>query len=228
MSQPTFRPRIWTPSTPLPSPPPSLLPKFDSMYDLKVELAGMHPFELLDYAAKTIAEAGPVERRVRSALFASGYFETSLLYKAMGWLVDRRPPEALLDPDTPPWLFDVNDGVIRAAKRRVDDDSTSYLLELKLPGGPVGSLQVRVDTASGAITNYYVAGEPMAALVKLIRSVEPEGFGIYRKIATATAYETVLDASVEFDVEPIRSSPGNPWPHNRALLDFVLDEFDVM
>ncbi len=86
MSQPDFRPRTWMqPKRHLQ--PSSQLPKFDSFNELADEIRNMHPVELLDLAAKTIADVGSTERQVRSALFAAGYFETSLLEKSMSWLV---------------------------------------------------------------------------------------------------------------------------------------------
>ena len=218
--------------------PSSQLPKFDSFNELADEIRNMHPVELLDLAAKTIADVGSTERQVRSALFAAGYFETSLLEKSMSWLVDRRAPESLLDPDTPAWLFNVADGVIRAARRRTEEDRTSYLIEMKLPGGPVGSMQIRIDNNSGAITNYFAAREPLPALVKLLRAMEGAGRGskrngskdngTYHKVGTQVALEALLEARRVFDLDPGRSTPANPWPHNRALLDFVLDEFEAV
>lgn len=201
-------------------------PGQNPFYDLKRFLADLHPIEMLDFAAKTLDDVGIGQRRLRQLLLGYGYYETSLLVKSMEWLVDRRAPESLLDPDTPDWLFDLDGGVVRAAKRRsYDDDHVSYIVEIELNGGTTGCIQARLDE-HGTLCNAWVMADHIEAAAKLIRAVDSDPRS-YRTVKPATALGALRGGRAKFDALPeFRPSPFNPWPANRALLDFVLDHFD--
>ena len=213
------------------------------MYDLCAEIAQMHPFELLDFASMTIGEVGSAQAHFRSSLFRSGYFETSLLYKAMGWLIDREPPDSLMDPDTPAWLFGVGDGCIRAARSKAGITHTTYLIELKLASGPVASAHIDIDNHSNQIVHYGLVAKPISQLVRHLRASEASTKAAFRSTPPRTATDALRKARLAFDTPAnnnvsqasLRTEPteshnpllNNPWPHNRALLDFILDEFTV-
>lgn len=201
-------------------------PGLNPFFDLKVFLEDLQPIEILDFAAKTLDDVGIGQRRLRQLLFRSGYYETSLLMKAMEWLAERRAPESLLDPDTPDWLFDLDCGVARAAKRRTyDDDHVSYIIEVELNGGTTGCLQARLDE-HGTLCNAWVIAEPIDYAARLIRAVDADPRP-YRTIKPATALRELQRGRAKSGASPeFVSSRFNPWPANRALLDFVLDHFE--
>ena len=201
-------------------------PGQNPFYALKLFLADLHPIEMLDFAAKTLDDVGIGQRRLRQLLLAYGYHETLLLAKSMEWFVERRAPESLLDPDTPDWLFDLDGGVVRAAKRRsYDDDHVSYIVEVEFNGGAAGCIQARLDE-NGALCNAWVMSERIDAAAKLIRAVDSNRRA-YRTIKPETALRALREGRASFDALPeFCPSPFNPWPANRALLDFVLDCFE--
>ena len=101
--------------------------------------------------------------------------------------------------------------------------TTSYLLELEVAGDHLGTIQVRVDE-HGANCNAFVLEDDLRSAAQLLRGLD-RGLP-YRTIKPATALPELRAARAVFDAgSPFEPERFNPWPANRALLDFVLDHF---
>ncbi len=184
------------------------------------------PIVVLDRAAQSIAALGPEVDALCERLFAAGWYEASLLEKAIRWLNTGEGPESLLDPDTPRWLHELGRGVVSAARRRKDDGSTSYLVELEVGGEPIGTIQLRLDDA-GRLYNAFVSSDEIDGLGRLVTSIERRRTKApYRRILPRTAVRELRRGRTAYDDNPTAESLANPWPRNRPFIDFVLDRFD--
>ena len=66
-------------------------------------------------------------------------------------------------------------------------------------------------------------------LRRLLTSVEKRRLSTgaeYRRILPRTAVRELRRGRDAYDANPTTESLANPWPRNRALIDFVLDRFD--
>lgn len=194
----------------------------DDLAHLADNVTDKHPFKVLERAAFYITDYGANESLLRQRLRAIGWFEESVLSKALDWLATGQPPYSLLDPDTPKWLHNLDAGTIRAARYRDEGEMTSYLLEVKLPGGPVGTLQLTID-AGGRLGDAFAWGGPISKLIRQKRSHDIDDFGTFRPLSTKMAQRALRAARDAFDATPIEERPFSPWPSSRPLVDFVLD-----
>ena len=194
--------------------------------EITEDLEDAGPIVVLDRAAHCMAELGSDVQELRRSLRAWGWYDASLLEKGIGWLSTGMGPESLLDPDTPRWLHELGRGVISAARRRKEDDNTSYLIELEVGGDVVGTIQLRLDD-TGRLYNAFVASDGIDGLSRLVTSIERRRTKApYRRILPRTAVRELRRGRDAYDVNPTADSLANPWPRNRALVDFVLDRFD--
>ena len=116
-----------------------------------------------------------------------------------------------------------------AARRRKADDSTSYLVELEIGGEVVGTMQLRLDE-HGRLCNAFSVDDDIDGLSRLLTSLERDrrpSVGTYRRILPRTAVRELRRGRAHFDDSPTSEQEGNPWPRNRALVDFILDRFDT-
>jgi len=197
--------------------------------EITEDLEDAGPIVVLDRAAHCIAELGSDVDELCRSLRAWAWYDASLLEKGIGWMSTGMGPESLLDPDTPRWLHELGRGVISAARRRKDDDSTSYLIELEVGGDVVGTIQLRLDD-SGRLYNAFVADDGIDGLSRLLTSLERRRLSsgaAYRRILPRTAVRELRRGRDAYDENPTAESLANPWPRNRALIDFVLDRFDA-
>lgn len=143
----------------------------------------------------------------------------------MEWLADRKPPESLLDPGTPDWLFHLDRGPVCAAMRRVcEAGNRFYLIDIELNGGTRGGPRVQLDD-DGVLRNTQATTEPAEAAAARVANLEIEPH-LHRTIDPQSALDDLREGRSKFDAllhdEPTRSGC---WPANRALLDFVIDHF---
>lgn len=197
--------------------------------EITEDLEEAGPIALLNRAAHCIAAVGPEVDELCRSLVITGWHEASLLDTAIRWLSTVEVPESLLDPDTPRWLHELGRGVISAARRRKEGDSTSYLVELEVGGDLLGTMQLRLDD-SGRLYNAFVASDDVDGLARLLTTLENRRLSSgasYRRILPRTAVRELRRGRAAYDADPTPDSLANPWPRNRALIDFVLDRFDA-
>lgn len=185
-----------------------------------------HPIKVLEWAALLLSASGTNGAHVRQRLQAAGWFETSVISKSIDWLATQTAPESLLDPDTPKWLLDLDLGTIRAARYRHEGPNTRYLIEVKLPHGPVGTFVLTVD-AAGRLSSAGCHGGPINKRLEL-KLLATDEFGQFRPLSPTIAQRTLQSASDEFDIAPSEEGLSGAWPANRPLIDFVLDRFSAV
>ena len=133
----------------------------------------------------------------------------------------------MLDPDTPPWLGQLDQGrFVQAKTCQESPETTSYLIEMRLVGGHVGTLQARIDHArNDSLTNYFVTDDSIDAMGGILVAVTRRRGPEYTRGDPEAAIGVVTRAIERYDAEPFEREPANPWPTNRPLLDFALSHF---
>lgn len=222
------------------APPPGAHLLLDEFFDpgwraRLAETAVDQPFAVLDVAARQLSAAGPRVVDVVRCLHLSGFGVARTLAAAMEWLELGTVHSG--GGGIPPWLAQPGTGaIIRAARRRVDacEPLTSYLLELRLPSGAIGTLHAVVDHSRGdRMRSAFVTDDALDVTRQILTACDGasprygEKPGPYRRIQPRTAQRALVRARTASDYVPFAVVPGNPWPAIRPLLSCVLDAFVV-
>lgn len=192
------------------------------------------PLAFLDTTAREISACPECASAMIRPLRSSGATVELALARAIEWLLrypSTRP--ATSAQALPAWLAELDRSVIFGAARRKEGPGamlTSYLVEIELPGGHVGTMQARLDRAAdGRLINAFVSDESlrfMQSSLDWIARTEPppdQRPGPYRAIEPETAIRALRAAVAAADADPVPIEPYNPWPANRPLVTFVLD-----
>lgn len=206
--------------------------------DTRAELDWMlevEPMAFLSFAASTIALHGMDTPALVRDLVRAGYPEGAALSVALWWLCGLRPPEVLLGVGIPPWLHNLDRARLRAARRRRerDDESVdSYLLEVELVNGSIGTLHAQVDSCyDGAVVHGFAADQTMAETMGLFRAATKWQRDNGLEVTPASPFRAVGVEQAAFSLTgPLRgTTPGDapislvsPWPGIRSLLLFLV------
>lgn len=210
---------------------------------LRADLDGMledEPLAFLSFAASTIALHGMATPTLVRDLIRSGYHEGAALAAALWWLCGLRPPDALLDVDLPLWLTSLDQARVRVVRRRregVDRRIVSYLLEVELAGGRVGTLHIQVDHVEPeAVVHAFAADQSLADTMSLFRAAarwrQESDLGAspaspFRAIGVARAIMSLAGVVRSTDGADVPINLQSPWPGIRTLLIFFLIDIDV-
>ncbi|MGI9613508.1 MAG: hypothetical protein ACR2QO_11395 [Acidimicrobiales bacterium] len=195
------------------------------------------PMAFLSFAASTIALHGTATPALIRDLVRAGYPEGTALSVALWWLCGLCPPQVLLDVGLPPWLHRLDEARLRAARRRRerDDESVdSYLLEVELPGGPIGTLHAQVDFGyNGAVVHGFAADQSIAETMALFRAATKWRRENGLDVTSVSPFRALgTDRAALLLSGPLRNTVAgdapislmSPWPGIRSLmLFFVID-----
>ena len=193
------------------------------------------PMAFLSFAASTIALHGMATPALVRDLVRAGYPEGSALSVALWWLCGLHPPEVLLDVGIPPWLHQFDRARLRAARRRRegDDESVdSYLLEVELFDGSIGTLHAQVDSCfRGAVIHGFAADQTMAETMELFRAATKWRRDNGLEVTPASPFRAVGVERAALSLSgPLRDTVAgdapislvSPWPGIRSLLLFLV------
>lgn len=193
------------------------------------------PFAFLSFAASTISLHGMATPALVRDLLRSGHHEGAALSAALWWLCGLRPPPVLLDVGLPAWLVSLDGARIRTARRRregLDEAIVSYLMEVELNDGRVGTLHAQLDRFHReAIVHAFAADQSLAETLELFRAAARWRRDNGVPGPPVTPFRAVgLEQTVESLTASLRDSsridvPINllsPWPGIRTLLVFFI------
>ncbi len=144
------------------------------------------PFAFLAMAARTVSEAGSAALDIIEDLHSFATDLSQALAVAMSWLA-ASPPAPHEIQRAPSWLSSLDRLSITATKRRRFDEAPtmSYLVELRLPGGDLGTLHLlSADEHSRSV---WMLDEDLAWTEPIMRAAGPLRAGGYRHIKPETA-----------------------------------------
>jgi hypothetical protein len=193
------------------------------------------PMAFLSFAASTIALHGMDTPALVRDLVRAGYPEGAALSVALWWLCGLRPPEVLLGVGIPPWLNELDRARLRAARRRrerEDESVDSYLLEVELVDGSIGTLHAQVDSwHDGAVVHGFAADQTMADTMGLFRKatkwrrdngLEVTAASPFRMLAVEKAACSLTGPLRDTVAGEAPISLVSPWPGIRSLLLFLV------
>lgn len=196
---------------------------WDLLPTLEDFLENAEPFAFLDFAARSLHHVRGDLQSVLGWLRAYGWYESAMFATAMEWLHTGVRPESCMDPDTPGWLRHLDDMHITEAWRQEFEDTTSFVVGLRLPAGQIGAFQARIHHSQGdQLRNYFVLDDPPERMTRLLVSAWRNQPPAYEPVEAQSALTQIAKAVERYGSGPHEPEPANPWPTNRALLDFVL------
>lgn len=182
------------------------------------------PVAFLVQAANALDDIGSADDCIIAELCASQCPVAAALGAGMHWLRHGAPPSVV--DGLPLWLAELDRAQITHARRgreRPDLDTTSYLVELALADGRLGSFQARIDhTQDDALTNAFFTDDPIDMLERILGAATRNRRRLYRNIKPSTAVSALTAAAGRALLWPGPHQLANPWPRNRALLAFAL------
>lgn len=186
------------------------------------ELLDEEPFAFLELAAfhTTMSPVAP------DVLAPLGFQESRLrraTAMAAQWLLHATEID-LSGLDLPLWLRCLDQAQLVGCKRRHSHHErlTSYLVEIALADDHVGAGQILIDhLEGGAVSNAFFIDAPLDHLEALMRYPGRDWHGSYRRISPATAERAITLGVGRFSVAPFDTIPGNPWPGNLLVVNFV-------
>lgn len=197
--------------------------------DLEDMLEERQVLALVDFAAKSVVELGPGVGDYLSALRRSGLYEAAVLATAMEWLASGARPDSVMDPDAPEWLVGLDQGLLTGASVCQDTaKTTSYVIELQLPGGYTGGFQARIDhTRDDTLSNYFVTDDSPGHLARILTATTRSHAIEYVPTGVELAVAALAAGVRRYDAGQFEHEPANPWPGNRMFLEFALSKFEV-
>lgn len=203
-------------------------------YQLARMLAA-EPLGFLSVAATTISVLGEDTADLVFDLLDSHTSEAVACAQAMIWLQPGPAVEPLDAGALPPWLARLDATSLTDARRRRDGPelaTSSYLVEVTLADGRVGTLHARIDHArNGSITHAFAVDEPRAAvqerfaLADRFRRFPDRGpTRRFRPLKPATARRALAGALLATDEVDQPVDLLSPWPGIRPLVCFLLHD----
>ena len=202
--------------------------------DLAYMLAA-EPLAFLAEAALTATVLGPEIVDLVFDLLDSGHPEAEAVAQALEWLLPGPMLEPPLGLQLPAWLARLDRTALTDACRRRDGpDSTtsSYLIEITLADGRIGTLHARIDHAvNGALTHAFVVDErsdEIRALLLAGEHLRQRSFAApprpFRPIKPSTARRALAGALYGVDEIELPLNLQSPWPGIRPLVSFLVHD----